>query len=125
MIPDWEERYAIIVGLGRKLTPMDEALQTEETLVKGCLSQVWLIPGPRDGDKLSFIADSDAVIVKGLIAVVLMIFSGKTAAEIAATDESTYFTQLGLTTHISPNRQNGLHAMVARIKTLAAATTDE
>lgn len=115
----WEDRYKYIIDLGRELLPMDDVLKTEQHLVRGCQSQVWLDSELRDG-KLYFQADSDAFIVKGLLAVVLAAYNGKTPAQVLAFDVEDYFEQLNLLKHLSPTRGNGLRAMVKRIQDRAA-----
>lgn len=115
----WEDRYKYIIDLGRELPPMDDALKTEQHLVRGCQSQVWLDSELRDG-KLYFQADSDAFIVKGLLAVVLAAYNGKTPAQVLAFEVEDYFEQLNLLKHLSPTRGNGLRAMVKRIQDRAA-----
>lgn len=116
---NWEERYKYIIDLGKELPEMDASLRTDEYLVRGCQSQVWLIDELRDG-KLFFTADSDAFIVKGLLGVVLAAFNGKTPGEILAFDIDAYFAQLDLLQHLSSTRGNGLKAMVKRILDRAA-----
>ncbi|MEZ6197847.1 MAG: SufE family protein [Planctomycetota bacterium] len=115
-LDDWEERYATIIGLGKKLAPMDDSLKTEATKVHGCQSQVWMVHEKDAEGRFHFIADSDAHIVRGLIAILLMIYEGKTREEIAAVPIADHFARLGLDRHLSPLRSNGLHAMVARIR---------
>ncbi|GGE49544.1 cysteine desulfurase, sulfur acceptor subunit CsdE [Halopseudomonas oceani] len=116
----WEDRYKYIIDLGRELPELDPSQRTEENLVRGCQSQVWLV-SRRDGDRLYFDADSDAFIVKGLLAVVLAAYNGKRVEEIRAFDVEAYFTQLNLLKHLSVTRGNGLRAMVQRIQAAAAA----
>ncbi|WP_020591956.1 SufE family protein [Kiloniella laminariae] len=121
-LDDWEERYRYIIDMGRKLSPMDEALKTESSRVQGCTSQVWLVCNPDQEQtpvRLNFIADSDAHIVRGLVAVLMMIFSGRTAQEILDTDIEDILKRLEFAQHLSPNRANGLHAMVKRIQATA------
>lgn len=118
---NWEERYKYIIDLGKELPPMDESLRTEQYLVRGCQSQVWLVDEWRAG-KLFFQADSDAFIVKGLLGVVLAAFNGKTPGEILAFDIDAYFAQLDLLQHLSSTRGNGLKAMVKRIQDRAATS---
>ncbi|MGV8837167.1 SufE family protein [Cellvibrio sp.] len=118
---NWEERYKYIIDLGKELPEMDSSLRTDEYLVRGCQSQVWLVDEWRAG-KLFFQADSDAFIVKGLLGVVLAAFNGKTPGEILAFDIDAYFTQLDLLQHLSSTRGNGLRAMVKRIKDRASQT---
>jgi cysteine desulfuration protein SufE len=116
---DWEERYKYLIDLGKELPPLHSALCTEDALVRGCQSKVWLIEELRDG-RLYFQADSDAFIVKGLLCVVLAAFNGKSPEEILAFDIDTYFARLDLMQHLSSTRGNGLKAMVKRIKDKAA-----
>lgn len=118
---NWEERYKYIIDLGKELPPMPESLRTEEFLVRGCQSQVWLVDEWREG-RLFFQADSDAFIVKGLLGVVLAAFNGKSPGDILGFDVEEYFTRLDLLQHLSSTRGNGLKAMVKRIKDRAAAT---
>lgn len=116
LFDDWEERYRYLIDLGGRLPAMPEALKTEESKVKGCLSQVWMVLGWDENKRLTLLADSDAQIVKGLIAVLLALFRGKTADEISAINVEKIFADLGLDQHISPNRRNGFYAMVERIR---------
>ena len=115
----WEDRYKYIIDLGKELPELDASQRTDENLVRGCQSQVWLV-GQRDGDRLDFDADSDAFIVKGLLAVVLAAYNGKRAEEIRAFDIEDYFSRLNLLKHLSVTRGNGLRAMVQRIQAAAA-----
>ena len=118
LLDDWEDRYRYLIELGRALPDLSPEEMSEETKVRGCVSQVWLV-SETDGSKpphLSFRGDSDAHIVKGLVAIALALFSGRTPEEIAATDAEALFTQLGLQEHLTPQRSNGLRSMVARIK---------
>jgi cysteine desulfuration protein SufE len=119
LFEDWEDRYRYIVDLGKKLPAMPEEEKTEDNKVRGCMSQVWLTCQPNDEDTpvtLSFRADSDAFIVKGLIAILLELYSGRTPQEISDLDATEALTRLGLESHLSPNRRNGFVAMVGRIK---------
>lgn len=116
---DWEQRYAYIIDLGKHLPGMPEAMRSEDKLVKGCQSNVWLNPS-RDGDVFVFDVDSDAVIVQGLLALVLAAYNGKTADAILAFDIDGYFRQLDLENHITPTRGNGLRAIVAKIRQIAS-----
>lgn len=120
LFDDWDDRYAYLIDLGRKLPNLPDAYKTEATKVRGCMSQVWLVPG---GDKqhFAFAADSDSSIVKGLIAVLASLFIGRPAADVAATDAEGEFKNLGLEQHLSPNRRNGFVAMVGRMKDAAKA----
>lgn len=114
----WEDRYKYIIDLGRELPALDEAQRTDENIVRGCQSQVWLVSHEKDG-KLYFDADSDAFIVKGLLAVVLAAYNGKTPREILDFDIEGYFAELNLLKHLSMTRGNGLKAMVKRIQQTA------
>ncbi|HBO59747.1 MAG TPA: cysteine desulfuration protein SufE [Alphaproteobacteria bacterium] len=118
-LEDWEARYSYLIELGNALPPMAEADKNADTKVDGCMSQVWL-KTHRDGDVLTFEGESDAHIVRGLIAVLQIILSGKTVQEILATDVAAVFAKLGLDAHLSPTRRNGFFAMVERIKSEAA-----
>ena len=120
LFDDWEDRYRYLIDLGGHLPHMDETLKTEETRVRGCMSQVWMVMNWDENNKLSLLADSDAQIVKGLIAVLLAIFQGRTAQEISAIDVEQIFGELGLDQHLSPNRRNGFYAMVERIRAFTA-----
>ena len=121
LLGDWEERYGYLIDLGKKLPGLSDAEKTEDTRVHGCQAMVWLVIAPDDAQPghLRIRADSDAFIVRGLIAVLLVIFDGRTPAEIAQTDAIRHLTALGLDKHLSPTRKNGLFAMVERIRTLA------
>ncbi len=121
LFDDWEDRYRYLIDLGRKLPAFPDALRTEANKVRGCMSQVWMVPGhlKDDTSRFAFAADSDAHIVKGLIAVLGILFSGKTPQDIGATDTETAFQALGLDQHLSPSRRNGLVSMVEKIKTYA------
>lgn len=114
LLDDWEDKYRYIIDLGSKLEPLAEELHTEDWKVKGCQSQVWLVPEKKD-TRLYFKGDSDAAIVKGIIAIVITIFSGKSAEEIKAVDLNNIFNRLGLQEHLSPSRRNGLIAMTEKI----------
>lgn len=116
---DWEDRYAHLIELGDALPPMDDALKSPSTKVDGCMSQVWMYATENDDGSLHLLADSDARIVRGLIAVLMIIYQGRTPAQIGAVDIDAIFTQLGLDTHLSMNRRNGFSAMVQRIRALA------
>lgn len=117
-LTDWEDRYTHVIDLGRQLPPLSDAERNPATKVNGCVSQVWLV-SDKVGDTLVFRGDSDAHIVKGLVAVALEIFSGRTAAEIEALDAEAILAKLDLSEHLSPQRSNGLKAMIARIKSEA------
>jgi cysteine desulfuration protein SufE len=119
MLGDWEERYRYLIELGRKLAPLPEDEHNETNKVRGCMSQVWL-KSEQQGERLHFLGDSDAHIVKGLIALLFAVVSDRTAQEIRDIDIGAVFTRLGLENHISMNRRNGFYSMVERIKQLAA-----
>lgn len=121
-LDDWEDRYMHVIDMGKQLPVLEPALKTESTKVKGCVSQVWLITQFNNTNKtLNFQGDSDAHIVKGLVAIVLEIFSDRTAKEITDLDPNAILGQLGLAEHLSPQRSNGLQAMIGRIKSEASA----
>ncbi|MGB0954683.1 MAG: SufE family protein [Panacagrimonas sp.] len=122
MLGDWEERYRYLIELGRKLPEMPETEKDDAHKVRGCMSQVWLAHTRHDGAEpvLEFRGDSDAHIVKGLIALLFKLTSGKTARQILDTDIGSAFNRLGLDNHISMNRRNGFYAMTERIKQMAA-----
>jgi len=121
VLEDWEDRYRFLIDLGRKLPPYPEEARTEAHKVRGCVSQVWLNPHLSNDTppRFSFEGDSDAHIVKGLIAVMMLMFSGKTGEEILATDAKAVLDKLGLAKHLSPMRTNGLYSMLGRIQELA------
>ena len=119
-LDDWEERFAYLIELGKKVPALEESEMTEDHRVHGCQANVWLQILPQADGSFEIHADSDAFIVKGLIAVLLLIYSGKTAEQILDIDSTTTFTRLGLDNHLSPTRRNGLHSMVNRIRALAA-----
>ena len=119
-LDDWEERYRYIIELGQALPPLADAEKTEATRVKGCVSQVWLV-SEREGDLLSYRGESDAMIVRGLAAILIALYSGRPAAEVAETDAIKLFDDLGLREHLSTQRSNGLVAMVNRIRNEAKA----
>lgn len=118
----WEDRYRYLIQMGRKLAPFPEEDRTDENLVPGCMSRVWLVPHVPSGkvDELTFFADSDAHIVKGLIAVLLGIYEGKRPQEILATDIEGLFEKLDLAQHLSANRRNGFYSMNKKMREYAA-----
>lgn len=118
-LDDWEDRYMHVIDLGKGLVPLAASDKTDENKVKGCASQVWLVSQHQD-NIWNFAGDSDAHIVKGLVAIVLEIFSGRTAADIAALDANDILSKLGLAEHLSAQRANGLASMINRIKSEAA-----
>jgi cysteine desulfuration protein SufE len=119
-LDEWEDRYRYVIDLGRRMPPMPEALRTPATKVDGCASQVWIAPR-REGGRLDFEGDSDAMIVRGLIAVLRSLYGGRTPAEALAIDAPGAFARLGLDQALSSQRSNGLRAMVARLREIAAA----
>jgi cysteine desulfuration protein SufE len=121
LLEDWEERYRYVIDLGRNLTPLSETEHSAANKVQGCASQVWLVSEPGAGGTLSFRGDSDAHIVRGLIAILLRLYSGRSAADILAFDASAGFDRLGLKTALSQQRSNGLFSMVERIRRDARA----
>lgn len=115
LFDDWEDRYRYLIDMGRKLPAMDDGLKTETNLVKGCTSRVWMDAQIND-NILTFTADSDAHIVRGLIAILHQVYNGQSLNEISAIDIEDGFTQMGLDQNLSPNRRNGFFAMVEKIE---------
>jgi len=118
-LDDWEDRYRYVIDHGRAMEPLDEALKVPATKVDGCASQVWLHPNT-DGGTFSFDGDSDAMIVRGLISVLRALYNDLPIAEVPKVDAPTELARLGLNDHLSAQRSNGLHAMIERIRTVAA-----
>jgi len=126
LLDDWEERYAFIIDLGKQLPTFPEEARVEENYVHGCQSQVWLIHHYDEASgRLYLLIDSDAMIVRGLAAIILVALNGKTPRDLLATDIDELFEQLDLFRHISPTRGNGLRAMVGKIRDIAAAEVAE
>jgi cysteine desulfuration protein SufE len=125
LLDEWDDRYRYVIELGRSLAPLNERDRRDANKVQGCASQVWLAtsvqPNGQGGPLLSFVGDSDAHIVRGLIAILFVIYSGKHAREILATDAVALFERLGLREHLTPQRSNGFRSMVERIKSDARA----
>ncbi|MTH77486.1 SufE family protein [Paracoccus aestuariivivens] len=119
-LEDWEERYRHVIELGKAMPAMDPALQAPATKVEGCASQVWIMPRITDG-RFDFDGDSDALIVRGLVAILHALYSGVPVADVAKIDATSELRRLGLEEHLSAQRSNGLRAMVERIRVLAAA----
>ncbi|MFV8570142.1 SufE family protein [Marinobacter sp. SBS5] len=120
-LDDWEDRYAFIIDLGKQLPEFPDEARTEENYVHGCQSQVWVIHQyDEDSGKLFLLIDSDAMIVRGLAAIILVALNAKSPRELLATDIDELFEQLDLMRHISPTRGNGLRAMVSKIRDIAA-----
>jgi cysteine desulfuration protein SufE len=119
LLDDWEQRYRHLIDLGQAMDPVPEAEKTEASKVKGCVSQVWLVMD-REGEALVIRGDSDAHIVKGLVALLVRLYSGRRPGEITAIDPRAVLSRIGLAEHLSPQRSNGLSSMVARIREKAA-----
>jgi cysteine desulfuration protein SufE len=123
-LDDWEDRYRYVIELGKELAPLTAEEHSAANKVQGCVSQVWLVTEPQTkggATIVKFRGDSDAFIVRGLIAIVLRIYSGKSVQEILSIDAREIFEKLGLNEHLSPQRSNGLYSMVERVKADAAA----
>jgi cysteine desulfuration protein SufE len=125
LLEEWDDRYRYVIELGRALSPLAERDRTEANKVQGCASQVWLAttvhPNGQGGPMLTFSGDSDAHIVRGLIAILFAMFSGKQARDILSTDAIAVFERLGLREHLTPQRSNGFRSMVERIRADAQA----
>ncbi|AAK23045.1 cysteine desulfuration protein SufE [Caulobacter vibrioides] len=121
LLGDWEERYRYVIELGKDLAPLTDAERSEANKVRGCASQVWLVTEPQADGSIVFRGDSDAHIVSGLIAILLRLYSGRAAADIAGFDAKAAFDRLGLSEALSSQRSNGLKSMVARIQRDAQA----
>lgn len=122
-LDDWEDRYRHVIELGKAMAPMDDAVKVPATKVEGCASQVWLLPrieGTGPSARFDFQGESDALIVRGLIAVLHALYSGLSVAEVAKVDAKAELGRLGLNGHLSQQRSNGVAAMVERIRRLAA-----
>ncbi len=118
-LDDWEDRYRYVIDLGKKMAPLEDALKVPATKVDGCASQVWMVPVIK-GDLFHFRGDSDAMIVRGLIAVVSALFNGLTLDQVLQVDAGGELARLGLDQHLSAQRSNGLRSMLDRIRHLAA-----
>jgi cysteine desulfuration protein SufE len=120
LLDEWDDRYRYVIELGRMLAPLPDAQRTEANKVQGCASQVWLStdvkPDGAAGPTLTFVGDSDAHIVRGLIAILFALYSGKGAREILSTDAIALFEKLSLREHLTPQRSNGFRSMVERIR---------
>lgn len=118
LLDDWEDRYRYVIELGRDLEPLPEEARSPANKVEGCVSQVWLDTSGGDGDDpvIRFRGDSDAHIVRGLIAILFALYSGRRASEILTTDANAVFERLGLRDHLTPQRSNGLTAMIGRMR---------
>ncbi|MFS1563708.1 MAG: cysteine desulfuration protein SufE [Candidatus Arsenophonus phytopathogenicus] len=113
---NWEERYLYLIELGEKLLPLSDRQKQVKNQVSGCQSQVWIVMEPDSDAKIQFAGDSDAAIVKGLIALVIIIFQNKTGQQILTTDSKAFFQKLSLEQHLTPSRSQGLHAMIRTIR---------
>lgn len=120
LLEDWRDKVEYLIELGRDLPPLPEALKVERHKVRGCQSQVWLVAEPEAGGRLHLRADSDAVLVKGLISLLLALYDRRTPQEILANPPDV-LERIGLSRLLTPGRSNGLHAMVARIRSMAEA----
>jgi cysteine desulfuration protein SufE len=120
LLERWEDKYRYLIDMGNHLEPLSESEKTRANKVSGCVSQVWLVK-EESGGKLNFRGTSDALIVRGLIGLLLLLYSNKTSNEILATDAHKVFEGLGLSSHITPQRSDGFSAMVARIQDWASA----
>ncbi len=125
LLDEWDDRYRYVIELGRALPPMPDSAHSDANKVQGCTSQVWLIshvaPNGPQGPVLTFEGDSDAHIVRGLVAILIALYSGKAAREILATDALDLFDRIGLRENLTPQRSNGLRSMVERIRAEANA----
>ncbi len=125
LLDEWDDRYRYVIELGRTLQPLPDSAHTETNKVRGCASQVWLLthvkPDGSAGPVLTFEGDSDAHIVRGLIAILLALYSGKSARDILATDALALFDRIGLRENLTPQRSNGLRSMVERVRAEAKA----
>ena len=119
-VPDWMDRYGVIIELGKELPPAADGLHDEANIVRGCMSKVWVRTSVEDGT-MQFEGDSDAAIVRGLIAVIFLALRGMTPAQVAAYDVAAEFEALGLSSNLSPNRRNGFASMIGVIRSAAAA----
>ena len=118
-LEDWEDRYRHVIELGRAMAPMEAAVKVPATRVDGCASQVWILPRI-EGGRFDFSGDSDAIIVRGLIAILHALYAGLSPRAVLEVDAAAELERLGLTGHLSSQRSNGVRAMVARIRSLAA-----
>ena len=129
VLDDWEDRYRYLIELGRELPPLPDELRTDANKVRGCASQVWLATDIRSEDGgnpvLHFLADSDAHIVRGLIAVLSAIYNNRPVEEVLTIEADPIFEKLGLKEHLTPQRSNGLASMVARVRADATTSTQE
>jgi len=120
-LSDWDDRYRYIIELGRTLAPLIDVERNGSTKVSGCVSQVWIVSRRDEDKRMHYRGDSDSTLVKGLVAIAFALFDGKGSADILATDAIAAFRDLGLEAHLTPQRSNGVRAMIQRIKADAAA----
>jgi cysteine desulfuration protein SufE len=129
LLDEWDDRYRYVIELGRTLTPLPDKAHVDANKVQGCASQVWLLtdvkPNGASGPTLTFQGDSDAHIVRGLIAILFALYSGKSARDILAIDSLALFDRIGLRENLTPQRSNGLRSMVERIRAEAKAALAE
>ena len=118
-LDDWEDRYRHVIDMGKAMPPLEDALRVPATKVDGCASQVWLVPQIKDGT-FTFRGESDAMIVRGLIAVLLALYNNQPVADVVKTDAVAELGRLGLNDHLSAQRSNGLRAMIERVRSVAA-----
>ena len=123
-LDEWEDRYRYVIELGKKMPPLDENQKIPATKVEGCASQVWIVPHIDDGN-INFDGDSDAMIVKGLIALLHTLYAGSTPSEALKIDAQAEMKRLGLDQHLSSQRSNGLRAMIGRIRQIAEALEED
>ena len=119
MLDDWESRYGYVLDLGKRLPNLPDAEKCDSNIVRGCTSQVWMMSRDAPQDCVGFAADSDAHLVRGLIAILGVVYNQKSFEHVRNFDIENYFDQLGLTEHLTPNRRNGFFSMVERIKGMA------
>jgi cysteine desulfuration protein SufE len=127
-LDDWEDRYRYVIELGRAMAPLDEALKAPATKVEGCASQVWIVPrieGQGSAARFDFAGDSDALIVRGLIAILHALYAGLHPEEVLAVEAQDELGRLGLDQHLSSQRSNGLRAMVNRIRAIAQGALEQ
>jgi cysteine desulfuration protein SufE len=118
LFDDWEEKYTYLIDMGKKIDGLDDVFKIPAYKIDGCTSNVWLVPKRESNGAITFQVDSDAIIVRGLIAILLIAYNGKTIEEIRQTDIKGFFVRVGLESHLSPNRRNGFFSMVERISSL-------
>ncbi|MGC6386756.1 cysteine desulfuration protein SufE [Ewingella sp. S1.OA.A_B6] len=117
--PNWEEKYLYVIELGAQLEPLTDEYRQDKHLISGCQSQVWIVMHTAANGQLSFLGDSDAAIVKGLVAIVFSLYQGLTAQDVVTLDVRPFFTQLELSQHLTPSRSQGLEAMIRAIRARA------